>query len=224
MTLMTWPGKQKQTVREVLFAKPARFRKTLWLTGYEFRDIELAIQSQFISKHAEITVVEHDHDVYKAILRSWRERRSWPALNAIHGELKDQQVGKVDFANLDFCGTLSKRLANWLRRLTVLPGGCLYINLCYAKRPSFFMGDAEYELKTIHRDLFEAVATRWKIKDERVVAQVCLLHSIFRNYTFKFLQPIFYCDHINPMTTYRLTEMRPCSPVFPDLLQERSYV
>lgn len=222
--MITWDGEQKQLTRmraEWLLAQK-RCRNTLWLTGYELRDIRYCLKEGGLQPNTRMIIVERDKDTHQKIEEAMK-RLPFNS-QVIHGQLHQQtNLPSMDYCNLDFCGTLDLDTAVWMQRwLKLNSGAAVSITLSYTERGSSYLWKvAKRLLQEKHQSLYRDV--HCKVRDQNIAIQICLLCAIFRFYTFKLGTVFKYRDRQHSMMNYLLMDMRKSAePQYPDLISEIS--
>lgn len=219
---MIWSGRPlKQQARSFALRDLSPRMHSLWMPAAECICIGEAVKLGILDRSSHIIAVEREEPIYRAMVAQLHKFRFDHVL-PLHRELSDVQLtDKLDFVNLDFCGTLTEDVAIWtnIHLTQYLADNCTIVLTCrFGWRNNHFMAHAERRFMTRYRVLAEEVTTETSSRHENEIIPLLVFLSAIRDYTAN-ITALRYRDFVDPvqgnaegwglpMMLYRLDNVR----------------
>ena len=160
-------------------------RTSIWLCGHEMLDFQLAIAQGRLQPDGNHVVVERDRECVKLISGLIPSLAIKPKL--VSGDLDKMHVSdSVEYANLDFLGSITLRLAEWLEELPVADNAeiCITILHHHARRNQFMpLCKRIVETLPIYKH-YSRLSRLKMIDDDAIVFHQTLFACLFRKYDY----------------------------------------
>lgn len=203
-----WDRPRKNITRQL--AEPSGFKsKTLWLPGFDCLDVLNAWNKKLLNPDGEHILVEHDPEIAKEIRR---KLKGIPCnFNLYEGELHQLELtDKLDYAHLDFCGCLTRQVADWIfDEFKVCNGAEVHFTFAYALRNSNFLKDMYQMVLKVEpfRSEFRYNFCDLGRTNEIISFYCSLIRFMLNRWDYCSLQPIWYKDTIQSMVFYSCQQL-----------------
>jgi hypothetical protein len=199
---------QKNKTRVYALENLCLKKRSLWLPAAQCLCVAKARELGVLSDNSRLILVEKNRQVAEAMRITAGQ---WPWVHqpvVFVDELSNLKLGSpLDFAYLDFLGTLPFRTAEWMAtelasHLAV--NADIVVTLLYGWRNNELMYHLASEIKLQWSDCYEKLKKQVAIHSDQVVIPLAILKCIFHEFDFKVRWPLKYRDSQNSMLLYRL--------------------
>lgn len=210
-------------MREMCLQSRKRYSSIIDLPAPECLSIENLQQHRAIASNAKFVLFENKRSNVRPIKSKMTRLGYKGKCEVIEKDFTSISLdGEYDWVNLDTCSSLSMPMLRFISRLKFIPGGDLNVWLTGYRSRNRFLNDLLEtflrcpEGQAITQSAQEQYKSQLKDCDSESLVTVLALILAMRQYTFQLDVPCKYSDTATTMTMFRMWDIRPSTPVWPE--------